>query len=125
VSWRWVQANVVKAIHAEQLSLYGGVDGIRDEGALESALARPQNLAAYGEPDAADLVAAYVFGLARNHAFTDANKRTAWITARVFLEDNGFTFAFEPVEYIAVLVDVARGGLDEDELAGWFRSRLR
>ena len=116
--------NVVKAIHDQQLSLYGGVDGIRDEGALESALARPQNLVAYGDPNAADLVAAYVYGIAKNHAFADGNKRTAWVTACVFLEDNGFDSAFDPMEYIAVMVDVARGALDESELAEWFRARI-
>jgi death-on-curing protein len=124
VSWLWVPLSAVKAAHDEQLSLYGGVDGIRDEGALESALARPQNLAAYGEPDAADLAAAYVFGIARNHAFVDANKRTAWATARAFLKHNGVTFSFERVESIAVLLAVARGGVDEDELARWFRVRI-
>jgi death-on-curing protein len=124
LSWRWIPVNVVKAIHDRQLSLYGGLDGIRDAGALESALARPQNLAAYGDPDAADLAAAYAFGIARNHAFNDGNKRTAWVTARSFLEGNGFAFTFEAVEYIAVLADVARGGLDERELAEWFRARL-
>jgi death on curing protein len=103
-AWRWVGLAAVHAIHDRQLAEHGGLPGVRDFGAIESALARPQNLAAYGEPDAADLAAAYAYGLARNHGFADGNKRTAWVVARVFLADNGYRLWFEPTEA------VGRGG---------------
>ena len=75
--WRWIDLDVVYAVHDRQLVEYGGLDGLRDRGAMESALARAQNIAAYGQPDAADLAAAYAFGFERNHGFSDGNKRTA------------------------------------------------
>ena len=123
--WRWVGAQVVLAIHDRQLAEHGGADGIRDLGAIESALARPANLAAYGDPDAGELAAAYMFGLAANHGFVDGNKRTAWVTARTFLVDNGFARDFDPVEAVQVMEGVAAGRINETELALWLRSRLR
>jgi death-on-curing protein len=75
--WLWVLDSVALAVHAEQLAEHGGGDGVRDAGALESAMARPRNLAMYGDPDAAALAAAYAYGIARNHPFVDGNKRTA------------------------------------------------
>ena len=83
--------DVAFAIHDHQLAEHGGPEGVRDAGALESALARPRNLAAYERPDAAALAAAYAYGLARNHPFADGNKRTAWVVARVFLAINGLS----------------------------------
>jgi death-on-curing protein len=83
--WRWVGGNVVYAIHDRQMDEHGGLDGVRNKGAIESALARQQNLDVYTEPDAAALASAYALGLVRNHGFADGNKRTAWITARLFL----------------------------------------
>ena len=80
---------MINAVHDRQLAEHGGSEGIRDAGGIESALARPVNLANYGEPDAPDLAAAYAYGLAKNHGFVDGNKRTAWIAARLFLVDNG------------------------------------
>lgn len=80
--WRRVGLDVVLAIHDRQLAEHGGQDGVRDPGMIESALARPVNLAGYGDPDAAELAAACAVGLAKNHAFIDGNKRTAWVTAR-------------------------------------------
>ena len=82
--WRWIRLSVVLAIHDRQLAEYAGPDDIRDLKIIESALARPLNLAAYGDPDAADLAAAYAHGLASNHGFVDGNKWTAWVTARLF-----------------------------------------
>lgn len=124
--WRWVMPNVVYAVHDMQLARYGGQDGLRDKNAVESALARPQQLAAYGEPapDAAALAAAYAYGLARNHGFSDGNKRTAWVIARVFLLDNGERLDFADVDAIRVMRDVAAGTIDEQELAHWFRQSL-
>ena len=123
--WRWVGVNVVLAIHDRQLAEHGGADGIRDRNAIESALARPLNLAAYGNPDAADLAAAYAYGLASNHGFLDGNKRTAWVAARLFLADNGQRLEFDPLDAIRIMEDVAAGRIGEADLAGWFRRHLK
>ena len=123
--WRWVTLPVVLAIHDRQISEHGGASGIRDSGGVESALARPMNLAAYGNPDVAELAAAYAFGLARNHGFVDGNKRTAWVVARVFLADNDQNLVFDPFDAIRIMEGVAGGKVSEDELADWFRSCLR
>lgn len=122
--WRWIGPGVVLAIHDRQLAEHGGADGIRDRGAIESALARPVNLKSYGEPDAADLAAAYACGLARSHGFVDGNKRTAWVTARLFLADNGRRLRFDPVEAVRVMEGVASGRIDDETLAAWFRDRI-
>ncbi len=123
-AWRWIAAPIVYAIHDRQLAEHGGPDGIRDEGAVESALARPRNLAAYGQPDAADLAAVYIYGLARSHGFADGNKRTAWITARLFLLDNGYHLKFGKIEAVKIVTAVAAGLMPEGELAAWFREHL-
>lgn len=123
-SWRWVGASLVYAIHDRQLAEHGGLDGVRDQGAVESALARPQHLAVYGETDAAELAASYAYGIARNHGFADGNKRTAWVVARVFLADNGFRLRFDKLEAIRTMEAVAAGTLGEADLAAWFRGNL-
>lgn len=123
-AWRWIAAAVVYAAHDRQLGEHGGLDGIRDKGAVESALARPQNLAAYGNPDAADLAAAYAFGMARNHGFADGNKRIAWIIARLFLVDNGMRLEFDPYDAVITMENVAAGTISETDLAAWFRQRI-
>lgn len=123
-SWVWVQTQVVYAVHDRQLAEHGGGDRIRDAGLLESALARPQNLAAYEEPHAADLAAAYASGLARNHPFVDGNKRTAWVIARLFLKLNQVEFRFVPEEAVEVMERLAAGDLSEAELADWFRRQI-
>ena len=97
---------------------------MRDNGALESALARPVNRWSYGEEDACFLAAAYAFGIARNHPFADGNKRTAWVLARLFLVLNGITIRFDKAEAIDTVLALAVGELSEDELADWFRKRL-
>ena len=122
--WRWVGPEVAHAIHDRQLAQHGGLDGVRDPGAIESALARPQNLAAYENPDAAQLAAAYAFGLARNHGFGDGNKRTAWVIARLFLADNGYKLTFNSMDAIKAMEGVAAGTIGEDQLAAWFRARM-
>lgn len=124
MTWRWVRADVTFAVHDRQLAEHGGLDGVRDRGAVESALARPENLAAYGEPDAADLAAAYAYGIARNHGFADGNKRTAWVVARLFLADNDCTLRFDPLDAIRTMEGVAAGAIDEVQLARWFRDRI-
>ncbi|WP_206951511.1 type II toxin-antitoxin system death-on-curing family toxin [Trinickia acidisoli] len=122
--WRWVRADLTYAIHDRQLAEHGGLDGVRDKGAVESALARPQNLDVYASADAAALAAAYAYGLARNHGFTDGNKRTAWVVARLFLADNGYRLKFDPVDAVRTMETVAAGALDEAALAEWFRQRI-
>lgn len=122
--WHWVEPSVVFAIHDRQLAEHGGGDGIRDPGAIESALAHPVNLASYSDPDAADLAAAYVYSLAKNHGFIDGNKRTAWIVARLFLADNGQRLSFDPLDAIQLMEGVADGRISETKLAEWFRQHL-
>lgn len=121
--WRWVRADLIYAVHDRQLAEHGGLDGVRDIGAVESALARPQNLDIYGEADVAALAAAYAYGLARNHGFADGNKRTAWIAARLFLVDNGYRLRFDPADAVRTMERVAAGEIDEGQLAEWFRQR--
>jgi death on curing protein len=121
VTWRWVSRRVLEAIHLRQIQRHGGGQGIRDVGLLESALARPEQLAHDGEPDVFDLAAAYAFGLARNHPFVDGNKRTAFVVSTTFLGYNGFRFDGGKTESVVVLLRLAAGDLREDELAGWFR----
>jgi death-on-curing protein len=123
--WIWLGSDLAEAIHDEQLAEHGGGAGVRDKGALLSALARSQNLVAYGDPDAADLASAYAFGVARNHAFVDGNKRTAWVLARLFLELNGIELRFDPVDAVVMMLSLAAGELSEDQVAEWFRERVR
>ena len=97
--------------------------GVRGQGMLESALARPLNQWTYGEDDLCALAAAYAYGIARNHPFADGNKRTAWVFARLFLRLNGQTLAFAPRDAIDIVLALAASELSEDELADWFRQR--
>ena len=123
-AWRWIGPKTVYAVHDRQLAEHGGLDGIHDQGVVESALARPQNRAVYDNPDAAALAAAYAYGLARNHGFTDGNKRTAWVVARLFLADNGCRLRFDKLEAVRIVEAVAAGSLSEEDLAAWFRMHL-
>lgn len=120
----WLDQRSVLALHAELLREYGGLGGVRDEGLLESALARPQNQAAYGDPTLAEMAAAYAFGIARNHPFIDGNKRTALAAADVFLQLNGYEIVVEEVEAVAVIRDLAAGEIGEEELAAWITANL-
>jgi death-on-curing protein len=120
----WLEAEVSLAIHDRQLAEHGGGAGVRDAGALESALARPINRWAYGDDDLCALAAAYAFGVARNHPFVDGNKRTAWVLARLFLRLNDVAISFEPEDAIRAMLALAAGELSEDELADWFRQHL-
>jgi death on curing protein len=123
--WIWVAPDVARAAHAEQLAEHGGAEGVRDDGLLESAFARPRNLADYGEPDVAALAAAYAFGIARNHPFVDGNKRTAAVVAETFLMLNGFELAATDAELVVAILALAAGDLTEDELANWFLEHIR
>lgn len=120
----WVGRAVAITVHELQLAEHGGGTGTRDEGLLDSALARPLNLWSYGSPDAADLAAAYAFGLARNHPFIDGNKRTAWVLARLFLELNGAELRFEKADAVQIMLALAAGEVSEEAMAAWFRERL-
>jgi len=120
----WVDKNAVLAIHDEQLAEHGGSSGLRDPGGLESALGRPQNLEAYGEPDLAALAAAYAFGIAMNHAFIDGNKRTSYVVTRLFLRLNGFTIAGETAIRIAAWSRLGAGELSEEAFADWLRANI-
>jgi len=123
--WKWIGDNSVLAIHDEQIAEHGGLAGVRDQSLLPSALARPQNLAAYESPDAADLAAAYATGIARNHAFLDGNKRTAWVVAEAFLVKNGFELAAGDRDGVEVMLAVADGSMPDGKLAAWFREWMR
>jgi death on curing protein len=122
--WRWISSEAATAIHEEQLAEWGGGTGTRDEGGLLSALARPQNLAAYGEPDAGALAAAYASGVCRNHPFIDGNKRTAWVLARLFLAKNGQALVFQEADATVRMLALAAGELGEDQFADWLRERI-
>lgn len=122
--WNWVTSDVAVTAHAEQLTEHGGGEGVRDLGALESAMARPVNLSLYGTPDAAELAAAYAFGIARNHPFVDGNKRTAAVVSETFLVINGFALSASDAELVVAFVDLAAGDLTETEMAAWFREYL-
>ncbi|MFZ0301968.1 MAG: type II toxin-antitoxin system death-on-curing family toxin [Terracidiphilus sp.] len=125
-NWRWVSTNVILAIHDEQIAEHGGMAGLRDEALLLSALARPQNLVAYGEPDIADLAASYAVGIARNHPFLDGNKRTALTVAvGVFLPLNGYELAAPDAETVRTMLAVAEGSMPEPDFAAWLRNNVR
>ena len=121
----WVLRSVVDAMHDAQLTEHGGAPGVRDEGLLESALARPRNLHAYGETDPCALAAAYAFGIARNHPFVDGNKRTAFLAAYVFLRVNGLDFIADEVSVTISMMALAAGETTEAVFAGWLRSNTR
>jgi death on curing protein len=123
-NWVWVALEVAEAAHLEQLAEHGGGEGVRDARLLDSAMARAQNLAVYGEPDAAALAAAYAFGIARNHPFVDGNKRTAAVVSETFLALNGYVLEATDAELVVAFLALAAGELSEDELADWFRGHV-
>lgn len=121
--WRWLSEDVILAAHDMQIAQHGGLDGVKDIDAVRSALARPQQLAAYGDPppDIFDLAAAYAFGLVKNHGFADGNKRIAWIAARLFLLDNGQQIQFPPAQAIQQVLSLASSELSEAAFSQWLR----
>lgn len=124
-SWVWIDPDVLRAVHEEQLAEHGGAPGLRDAGLFESALARPQHLAAYGSPGAAELAASYGWGLARNHPFVDGNKRTAFVAALLFLALNGVDLVADDGECVLTMLAVAAGELSEPAFAAWLRGHLQ
>jgi death-on-curing protein len=122
--WIWVDPAVALAAHNEQLAEHGGAEGVRDMSMLESAMARPLNLIAYGDPDIADLAASYAFGIARNHPFVDGNKRTAAVVSETFLILNGHALDCDDVELVTTFLALAAGELTVEALASWFRTHV-
>jgi len=120
----WLGVDIMLDIHAEQLALFGGPDGVRDLGLLESALSRPINKFAYGELDLAVLAASYAFGIAKNHPFVDGNKRAAFASIIVFLGLNGIDFAVPPEQATAMIMALAAGEVGEDDVARWIADSL-
>lgn len=116
---RWVTLDAALAAHDKQLKQFGGPAGVRDQGALESALDRPRNRFHYGEADLAALAAAYAFGLARNHAFVDGNKRIAFVAMMLFLRRNDVPFAPDPHHATAIILALAAGEVSEESLTRW------
>jgi len=123
----WLEKALVLAVHDRQVAEHGGSAGVRDEGLLESALARPQQLHAYGDPapDLADLAAALAYGLARNPPFVDGNKRTAAVCCEAFVELNGATLEADDLELFEQYLALAEGKLAEGDFAAWLRERLQ
>ena len=122
----WLNRRALELLHSESIAEHGGADGLRDEGLFESALARPQNLLAYeGVTEPGLLAAAYAFGLAKNHAFVDGNKRIAFIAAALFLRLNGFRLVADQAEATLVMLSVASGAFSEGELADWIRKHVK
>ena len=121
---RFLGADVARAVHDRQLAEHGGLAGVKDDGLLESAIARAVNRFNYGETDLCALAACYAFGIARNHPFADGNKRTAWVMARLFLDLNGVVLAFEKPDAIRIMLALAAGEIDEGAIADWFRTHM-
>jgi death-on-curing protein len=124
-AWVYIDSRVVIAIHEEQLAEHGGGVGVRDPGLLESALARPANRAAYGDPDVAGLAAAYAYCIARNHPFVDGNKRTAFVCAELFLTLNRWELLASDADCVLTMLALAAGEFDEAGYAAWLRAHAR
>jgi death on curing protein len=124
-NWRWIDRRALELLHDESLAEHGGAGGLRDEGLLESALARPLNLAAYGEPDVHALAAAYGVGLAKNHPFVDGNKRAAFLAVGMFLALNRWRLTAQQADATLTMLAVASGQMDEGTFAHWLRQHSR
>lgn len=122
----WIAEEAILLLDEESLAEHGGASGLRDLGLLQSALARPKNLFAYeGVDDIVRLAACYAFGIARNHPFVDGNKRAAFLALGLFLAINGWKLVADKAEATAVMLDLAAGAIEEEELAAWLRARTR
>lgn len=123
--WRWIDRRALELLHDESLAEHGGATGLRDEGLLESALARPLNLAAYGKPDLHELAASYGVGLAKNHPFVDGNKRAAFLAVGMFVALNGWRLTASQADATLTMLAVAAGQMDEAAFARWLRQHSR
>jgi death-on-curing protein len=121
VNWRWIDRRALELLHDDSLAEHGGAAGLRDEGLLESALARPLHLAAYGDPDVAAVAACYGVGLAKNHPFVDGNKRAAFLAIGLFLALNGRRLVATQADATLTMLGMAAGTVDEAALADWIR----
>ena len=122
----WVEKEALLLLHLKALARFGGAEGVRDEGLLDSALMRPRNAFHYdGQKDIAALAAAYAFGLARNHPFVDGNKRMAFMAVGVFLVANGWRLEAGAVEAVQAMTALARGEIDESHLAAWLKRNTK
>jgi len=117
----WLRKDVLFAVHERLLAEHGGSSGIRDEGLLESALGRPQNLLAYGKPTIFDLASAYACGIIKNHPFVDGNKRTGFMSAYLFLGRNGYEFNAEESDVVIKTLSLAAGKMNENDYATWLK----
>ena len=124
MSWRWIDRRLLILLHDESLAMHGGSSGLRDAGLLDSALARPQNLAAYGEPGLVELAACYASGLAQSHPFVDGNKRAAFLAVGLFLGLNGWRLTASQAEATVAMAELAAGEWDEATFATWLRDRI-
>jgi len=124
-NWDWVTVEDAVLAHQQSIANFGGSDGIRDAGGLDSALAYPQNLAAYGDAGLAELAAGYLFAIAKNHAFVDGNKRTAWTVMRLFIGLNGSKIDYDKFEAVRFVEGVAGGTIDNDGARHWIAGRLK
>jgi death-on-curing protein len=124
MTWRWIDRRLLVLLHDESLAMHGGASGLRDEGLLDSALARPLSLAAYGEPDLAALAASYASGLAQNHPFVDGNKRAAFLAVGLFLGLNGHRLTASRAEATVAMFGLASGDIDEPTFGQWLRDRI-
>ena len=122
MTWRWIDKRALLLLHGESLAEHGGASGMRDEGLLDSALARPLNLVAYGEPDLAALAAAYGFGIVKNHPFVDGNKRAAFLAVGMFLFLNGQRLKVTQADATVMVLALTVGEIDEAAFANWIRS---
>ena len=123
--WVWLDAQVMLAVHEEQLAEHGGGRGVRDERLFESAMQRPRHLADDGQPDAPALAAAYGYGLARNHPFVDGNKRAAFVAMELFLVLNGWELMADDAQCVITMLAVAAGHLSEEEFTQWVRQHAK
>ena len=121
MTWRWISRKALELLHAESLAEHGGGAGLRDDGLLESALARPLNLVAYGSPDFAELAASYGVGIAKNHPFVDGNKRAALLATGLFLHLNGYRLTATQADTTTTMLGVATGDVTEEAFAQWLR----
>ena len=124
-TWRWLNRQVLLLLHDESLAEHGGATGLRDEGLLDSALARPLNLSLDEAPDAARLAAAYGVGLAKNHAFVDGNKRAAFLAVGLFLAINGYRLHATQVDATLTMRSVAAGEIEDAAFADWIRQHMQ
>lgn len=124
MQWRWIQREALLRLHAMSLVQFGGLSGLRDEGLLDSARARPEQLVNYGAPDVADVAAAYAFGLAKNHPFVDGNKRAAFLALGLSLRLNGYRLTAPQPQATQTVLSLAAGELSEEDLATWIRGNM-